>query len=215
MVRKVVLLGMALAAIVVTVILIASPWITESYFGGDWVMLVALVIAFASYAPVHLARGIASGSGRFRAYAVVMGADGAVRVLLCIALAIVGIKTVGPYGMAVALAPLAGFFYVYMRGQLRHRGRPAGQLAGSHPQPGLAAARLGLRCRPGQCRPGGRNPDGRREREGTGHSVRLRRAALADSALPVPGGAGRAAAAARAAGRPQRVRRVPQRLQAS
>lgn len=118
-VRKVVLLGAALAAIVVTIILIASPWITDAYFGGDWVMLIALVIAFASYAPVHLARGIASGSGRFRAYAVVMGADGAVRVLLCIVLAIVGIKTVGPYGMAVALAPLAGFFYVYVRDQLR------------------------------------------------------------------------------------------------
>ena len=123
-VRKVVVLGGALAAIVVTIILIASPWISESYFGGDWVMLVALVIAFSSYAPVHLARGIASGSGRFRAYAVVMGADGAVRVLLCIVLAIVGIKTVGPYGMAVALAPLAGFFYVYARGQLRTEDGP-------------------------------------------------------------------------------------------
>lgn len=118
-VRKVVLLGVGLATIVVAIILLASSWITESYFGGDWVMLVALVIAFASYAPVHLARGIASGSGRFRAYAVVMGADGAVRVILCIVLAIVGIKTVGPYGMAVAVAPLAGFFYVYARGQLR------------------------------------------------------------------------------------------------
>ncbi len=123
-VRKVVVLGMALAAIVVTVILAASPWITDSYFGGDSVMLIALVIAFASYAPVHLARGIASGNGRFRAYAVVMGADGAVRVILCIALAIVGIKTVGPYGMAVALAPLAGFFYVYSRGQLRTEDGP-------------------------------------------------------------------------------------------
>jgi len=123
-VRKVVQLGVALAAIVVTIILLASPWITKSYFGGDWVMLVALVIAFASYAPVHLARGIASGSGRFRAYAVVMGADGAVRVILCIALAIIGINTVGPYGMAVALAPLAGFFYVYTRKQLRTEDGP-------------------------------------------------------------------------------------------
>ncbi len=123
-VRKVVLLGIALAAIVVTIILAASSWITHSYFGGDWVMLVALVIAFASYAPVHLARGIASGHGRFRAYAIVMGADGAVRVILCIALAIVGMKTVGPYGMAVALAPLAGFFYVYARGQLHTEDGP-------------------------------------------------------------------------------------------
>jgi O-antigen/teichoic acid export membrane protein len=68
---------------------------------------------------VHLARGIASGSGRFRAYAVVMGADGAVRVVLCIILAVAGAKSAGAYGMAVALAPLAGFFYVLSRGQLR------------------------------------------------------------------------------------------------
>lgn len=118
-VRKVTLLGAALAAIVVTIVLATSPLITHSYFDGSWVMLGALVIAFASYAPVHLARGIASGSGRFRAYAVVMGADGAVRVILCIALAVIGIKTAGPYGLAVALAPLVGFFYVYAHGDLR------------------------------------------------------------------------------------------------
>lgn len=118
-VRKVVMLGIGLAVIVVTIILVTSPLITHSYFDGDWVMLIALVIAFASYAPVHLARGIASGSGRFHAYAVVMGADGAVRVILCVALAVIGVKTVGPYGMAVALAPLAGFFYVLAKGELR------------------------------------------------------------------------------------------------
>lgn len=118
-VRKVVQLGIGLAIIVVAIILATSPLITHSYFDGDWVMLIALVIAFASYAPVHLARGIASGSGRFHAYAVVMGADGAVRVILCVGLAVVGVKTAGPYGMAVALAPLAGFFYVFSKGELR------------------------------------------------------------------------------------------------
>jgi len=118
-VRKVVQLGIGLAVIVVTIILATSPLITHSYFDGDWVMLIALVIAFASYAPVHLARGIASGSGRFHAYAVVMGADGAVRVILCVGLAVVGVKTAGLFGMAVALAPLAGFFYVYSKGELR------------------------------------------------------------------------------------------------
>lgn len=123
-VRKVATLGVVLASIVAVVILALSPVITHSYFDGSWVMLVALLVAFASYAPVHLARGIASGSGRFRAYAVVMGADGAVRVVLCIILAVVGVKTVGPYGMAVALAPLAGFFYVLSRGSLRTEDGP-------------------------------------------------------------------------------------------
>lgn len=123
-VRKVVLLGAGLASAVVLVVLGAGTAITNSYFDGDWVLLVALVVAFASYAPVHLARGIASGSGRFRAYAVVMGADGAVRVVLCIILAVVGIKTAGAYGLAVALAPLAGFLFVAARGQLRTEDGP-------------------------------------------------------------------------------------------
>ncbi len=117
-VRKVALLGFVLAAMVVAVILFFRSTITTNYFDGDWVLLLALIVAFASYAPVHLARGIASGNGRFRAYAVVMGADGAVRVLLCIGLAIIGATSAGAYGMAVALAPLAGFFWVLGRGQL-------------------------------------------------------------------------------------------------
>ena len=36
-------------------------------------MVAAFIVAFVSYAPAHLARGICSGSGRFRAYAIVMG----------------------------------------------------------------------------------------------------------------------------------------------
>ena len=123
-VKKVVTLGLGLAAVVTVVILAASPLLTHSYFDGDWVMLIALVVAFASYAPVHLARGIASGSGRFRAYAIVMGADGVVRVVLCVALAGIGIKTAGPYGMAVALAPLVGFFMVLSKGALRTEDGP-------------------------------------------------------------------------------------------
>jgi len=116
--RKVALLGAILAATVLAVVLTLGRVITNSYFDGDWVLLLALVVAFGSYAPVHLARGIASGSGRFRAYAIVMGADGAVRVALCVALAVFGATSAGAYGMAVALAPLVGFFWVLAKGEL-------------------------------------------------------------------------------------------------
>lgn len=117
-VRKLTLLGILLASAVIGVVLSFGVVITENYFDGDWVLLLALVVAFASYAPVHLARGISSGTGRFHAYAIVMGADGAVRVVLCIVLAVVGATSAGAYGMAVALAPLAGFFFVLFRGDL-------------------------------------------------------------------------------------------------
>ena len=117
-VRKVVFLGALLAGIVLTIILIASPVITRVYFDGDWVMLAALATAFVAYAPAHLARGICSGTGRFRSYAIIMGSDGIVRIVFCLALAAIGITAAGPYGFAVALAPLLAVGVLSLRGAL-------------------------------------------------------------------------------------------------
>ncbi len=115
---KIVQLGVALAAIVLVGILVTSPWITTHYFDGNWIMLIALATAFIGYAPAHLARGVCSGSGRFRSYALIMGSDGVVRIALCVALAVAGITAVGPYAFAVALAPLLAVGYVAFRGDL-------------------------------------------------------------------------------------------------
>lgn len=123
-VRKIVLLGAGLAALVLAIILVASPLITSVYFDGDWVMLAALATAFVAYAPAHLARGICSGHGRFRSYALIMGSDGIVRILLCLALAGIGITAAGPYGFAVALAPLVAVSIVAARGSLTARPGP-------------------------------------------------------------------------------------------
>ena len=68
-----------LAAIVTIILIAVRPWLADDYFDGNWVMVVALIVSIVAYAPAHLARGICSGIGRFRAYAVVMGADGSVR----------------------------------------------------------------------------------------------------------------------------------------
>ena len=117
-----------LAAILVTVVLVAilavSPLIATNYFDGDWFMLLALIIAFAAYAPAIIARGICSGSGRFTDYAIVMGSDGVVRIVLCVTLAAIGVQAAGAYGMAVALAPLVGLGFVYSRGGLRTEDGP-------------------------------------------------------------------------------------------
>ncbi len=118
-IQKVVRLGAALVAVVVLVIVLASPVITSEFFNGDWWMLVALIATFVAYAPAHLARGVCSGSGRFKDYAVIMGSDGLMRILLCIVLAILGVKAAGAYGMAVAISPLFAVAYVWRRGALR------------------------------------------------------------------------------------------------
>lgn len=111
-------LGLGLGAAVVITLLAGGSFLASQYFDDDWVMVAALIVAFASYAPAHLARGICSGSGRFRPYAVIMGADGLVRLALCVILLVVGIEAVGAYAFAIALSPLFGIAYVASKGQL-------------------------------------------------------------------------------------------------
>ena len=118
-VAKVARLGFLLGGLVALAISLLSPVITSAYFDGDWAMLIALVVAFCAYAPAHITRGICSGSGRFRAYAVVIGSDGVVRVVICAVLALIGISAVGPYAFLIALSPLVGIGYVASKGQLR------------------------------------------------------------------------------------------------
>ncbi len=137
-------LGIGLAVIVTLVALAASPLIVSGYFDGDWILLIALIVAFAAYAPAHLSRGIASGNGRFHAYAIVMGADGAVRIILCSALAIFGVKTVGLYGFAVAVSPLPGVFWVKAKGALRTEPGPPASWA--EVTPNLGWLLLGSVC---------------------------------------------------------------------
>lgn len=127
-VRRVVGLGGVLVAIVTLCILALSPLIATSYFDGNWFMVVALIAAFAAYAPAHMARGVCSGSGRFREYAVIMGSDGIVRIVLCIVLAVVGVTAVGAYGLAIAISPLFAVAYVYQRKGLRTDPGPPAEL---------------------------------------------------------------------------------------
>ncbi len=118
-VHKIARLSVVLIVLVLAVIVALSPVIAENYFEGDWVMLLALVVAFACYAPAIIARGICAGSSRFNDYGIVMGADGIVRIVLCLLLAAFSIEAAGAYGFAVALAPLFGLAVVTFRGALR------------------------------------------------------------------------------------------------
>lgn len=117
--RRILQLGAVLAAVVVVGLIAAGPWLRVEYFQHSWLMVLALAIAVVAYAPTHLSRGICAGMGRFRAYGIVLGADGLMRVLFCAALAVIGVKAVGAYGIGVAVAPLIGVGYVAWRRELR------------------------------------------------------------------------------------------------
>jgi O-antigen/teichoic acid export membrane protein len=111
-------LAAGLTTTVSLLVLLAGPWATDDLFEGYWLVSFALIVAFVSYAPMHLARGVCSGSGRFAAYGVVMAADGVVKIVGCVALWLLGIDTVESYAFVVALSPWVGVLLVASRGQL-------------------------------------------------------------------------------------------------
>ena len=123
-VRKMVTLSLALSTILVVVILASSPWLTQHMFEGYWAVTIALVIAFIAYAPMHMARGISSGSGRFKAYGIIMGVDGLARIGACILLWVLGVDNVGAYAIAVVAAPLFAVAAVAIRKDLATQDGP-------------------------------------------------------------------------------------------
>lgn len=128
-VRRMLPLVAGLTSILVIGVLASSSWLTKDMFEGHWIVTVALIVSFLAYAPMHMARGIASGSGRFVAYGTIMGVDGAVRILACVILWQLGVTAVGPYALAVVLAPLVAVLAVVSRGQTRTDDGPPASFA--------------------------------------------------------------------------------------
>lgn len=135
-VRSIVPLGAGLAAILITAVIVASPWLTTHMFEGYWIVTVALIIAFCAYLPMHVARGIASGSGRFTAYGIIMAVDGLTRIGACTALWLAGVTSVGPYAIAVVVAPVVGVLVVTARKETRTEDGPESSFAEITPKLG-------------------------------------------------------------------------------
>ena len=126
-VTKIAALTLVVSIVVVFGLAISSPWLTGSYFSGDWLMFGALIIGFLSYAPVHLSRGICSGQGRFTPFAVVVASDGVMKIVGTVALTAIGITAVGAYAFAIAVAPLFAVVAIGLRGSLRTEPGPPAQ----------------------------------------------------------------------------------------
>lgn len=113
--------GGTLALLLIAASIIGSRPLLDRLFDRDVLLLAGLALTMVGYFAEHLARGTLSGSGRFRPYGIVVGAEGAVRLLVCVILALAGVKTAGPYGLAIGLAPFAAVATVAI-GPRRQRG---------------------------------------------------------------------------------------------
>jgi len=114
-VRRAAVIGGALATVIIVAGLIAGPVLVDQLFDSSWLLLLGFELAIAAYFCAHLSRGAFSGTGHFREYGELLGADGLVRLLACIALAVAGVKGVGPYGLLIGLSPIVALAYAYRR----------------------------------------------------------------------------------------------------
>ena len=128
-IRRIVPLATGLAGLLILGTVLGSPWLSSDMFEGYGIVTLALVVSFLSYGPMHVIRGIASGSGRFVAYGLALGTDGAVRILSCCALWALGVDTVGPYAIAVAISPMVATLVVVGKGDARTNDGPPATFA--------------------------------------------------------------------------------------
>ena len=70
------------------------------------------------YYVTYIVRGTLAGNGRFGPYGTMLGAEGIIRLIVTVALVIVGSRTLGPYGLVLVLPPVAAML-IALRGQKR------------------------------------------------------------------------------------------------
>jgi O-antigen/teichoic acid export membrane protein len=92
---------------VVLVLLGLYPVLVDRVFHGQVWLWFALVASISGYAGANLLRGVLAGRGHLRAYGSVVGIDGFVRLLPCVALAFAGVKSAQPYAATIGAGSVA------------------------------------------------------------------------------------------------------------
>ena len=80
--------------------------VVQHKFNDHVGLVVCLVVALFTFGIEYLARGAFAGVGRFGAYGVSLGAEGVIRLLPCIPLAIANVTNPVWYGLCLAIPPL-------------------------------------------------------------------------------------------------------------
>lgn len=118
-VKKVALLCSFIVASLVTVILLLSPVINDNLFEDKKIITTSLAIGIVFYGVLYFTKGLSSGLGKFGAYGFIVGSDGAIRVVACAILLVVGITQLAAYSVVIVLTPIVGVLIIYLAGQLR------------------------------------------------------------------------------------------------
>jgi O-antigen/teichoic acid export membrane protein len=124
-VKRVFQLAVIIFVALCVAVLLLSRHINNNLFDGYGVVTWCLLLSLATYAPMHLARGICSGNARFGAYSLIIGLDGALRVVGCAGLWLAGVTNIGAYALTIALSPVIGIAIAAVTGKLHTEHGPS------------------------------------------------------------------------------------------
>ena len=105
-VRKVALASGAVVLVLLLATAVGSPLLIGRLFDDEPLLLLALAVSIPGFMVQLLVRGVLAGNGRFGAYGAVLVAEGTIRLVACGILALIGVSTAGPYGLALGVPPL-------------------------------------------------------------------------------------------------------------
>jgi O-antigen/teichoic acid export membrane protein len=111
-VRRAAQVAVVFAVVLTIAIFAANAPLRKHLFDNQWLVLIGLVLGVDGYAMEHLLRGTLAGQGRFAAYGWVFGVESVLRLVGAVGLAIVGVKTAGPFGLVVGVCPLIAVLLV-------------------------------------------------------------------------------------------------------
>ena len=126
-IRRALLLGCALAGALIAVIVVAEPVLSRRLFRGEPLLVLGLILGIVGYMVANLVEGVFSGNGRFGRYGAYLGSEAVLRLAICLLCVVAGVRTAGPYGLALGLSPLL-ITVVMVWGQ-RDLARPGPEIA--------------------------------------------------------------------------------------
>lgn len=105
-VQRVVILGGGIAALLVVLSVALAPVLADRLFLGQYLLVLGLVLGAVGYLSANLSQGTLAGNGRFARYGTYLGMDTTLRLAICLGLLAIGVRTAGPIGLSLGIAPL-------------------------------------------------------------------------------------------------------------
>ena len=102
--RRAATLGIGLVAILLVGAILGGSTLVTDLFSGSWVVLAGLLLSFVGLWGAHLSRGALAGTGRFGRYGGQLAVEGGARVLGCVLLAALSVRSAGGYGLLIGAA---------------------------------------------------------------------------------------------------------------